>query len=350
MEYQMKHFNKFAATTFITIIALQISAMPAQEGAHTEFIQQFAFTNNNQQSVDLNPAHTIDLADKVAQLPEPTRGTLTTEENRTFTYTHFAAEQGGIQDNVIVLALGKGAPFEYKIPFINEYLHLGYDVVEFDFEWQMPAPGLDKFSRIFSPVQRYFEHNHQEIQTLVKHIRATYAYKNIIGHSECYSGFMFAKAQALSDQKLFDLIILDSPILSMKKAIMTFIQNPALCSDPNAGNSPDWVKSVLSCPILVEPIKALVHVCNKDYDVHEFMKAVSVPMLFIRGDKEPVVSDDEFYEMWNQISLEKVWLLRTPYHHSNSFKYCKEVDGLNRKIYLHAVQTFVSHYTKTDLS
>jgi hypothetical protein len=121
---------------------------------------------------------------------------------------------------LVVLALGKGATFEMKVPFIRELVK-NYDIIVFDYEWQNPANLFCRISRIATPLARYFEGNYREVQAIVAFARQQNKYEKIIGHAECYSSFMFLKAQAMRDEGylMFDKLVLDSPLWSVKNYI-----------------------------------------------------------------------------------------------------------------------------------
>lgn len=228
---------------------------------------------------------------------------------------NFSWYQSG-KPELIVLAVGKGGLLKDKLPFIYEFTQ-HYDVIIFDYEWQNPAPLYRRAARIATPLERYFIHNHQEVQAIVSHVRQLNTYESIIGHAECYSVFMFAKAQALRPigSRLFDKLIFDSGILSVKNTIKSFFKNPALCCNPLDGQSYPLTKALMGNKLFL----ALIDLCVRDYSAKDYFAAIDIPVLFVRGINDTMVSQEDFVTMWNVVDSEKAAFL-TPYHHSDSFK------------------------------
>lgn len=249
------------------------------------------------------------------------------------TAVNFSWYQSG-KSKLIVLAVGKGGLLKDKLPFIQEFTK-DYDVIIFDYEWQNPAPLYKRIARTKAPLNRYFEHNYREIQTIVKYIRGLGKYYSIIGHGECYSAFMFAKAQALKqgNAPLFDKLVLDSGILSGKNAVKSLFKNPALCANPLDGESSTFIKYLVGNRLFL----AFVDFFSNDYSVQGYLSKIDIPVLFIRGCNDTMVSDDDFQIMWKSLRGPKAAFI-TPYHHSDSFKQKNA-----RREYLHIENLFIQN-------
>jgi len=245
---------------------------------------------------------------------------------------NFSWYQSG-KAELIVLAVGKGGTPKDKLPFIKEFTQ-NYDVITFDYEWQNPAPLYKRLARIASPLKRYFEHNYREIHAIVNYVRQQKKYDCIIGHAECYSAFMFVKAQALNgDIQLFDKLVLDSPILSVKNVIKSLFKNPALCANPLDGESSVLVKTLVGNKLFLK----LIDICSKDYSIQEYLAKINIPVLFIRGMNDAMVNEGDFLTLWKTANDLKVAFM-TPYHHADSFK---QKNG--RREYLYIENLFIQN-------
>lgn len=223
---------------------------------------------------------------------------------------------------LVLLALGKGATFEAKVPFIRELVK-NYDVIVFDYEWQNPANLFCRISRIATPLARYFEGNYREVQSIVAFVRQQNKYKKIIGHAECYSSFMFLKAQATryEGSPMFDKLVLDSPLWSVKNYIKSILKNPALCWDFTEGRLPDFIKTFLQYRIVSTPLDTMANFfVGNDYSVEAYLEKIDIPTLFVRGSNDPAISASDFEKIWETIKTSQKAVFVTPYHHSNSFK------------------------------
>lgn len=227
------------------------------------------------------------------------------------------------KDALVILALGKGGLLKDKLPFVRE-LTKHADVIIFDYEWQNPAPLLTRMARIPTPIKRYFTDNYKEIQTIVTWIRTVQRkkqYKSIVGHGECYSTYTLAQAEALKapGSIVFDKLVLDSPIISARSSVKEILKNPGLCCDPLTGKFPALLKSFFA--LFAPCTNRIVDFCSNEYSVLEYVEKVTIPVLFIRGQHDPMVTSTDFFKMFGHLASEQKAVFMTPFHHSNSFQW-----------------------------
>lgn len=244
------------------------------------------------------------------------------------------------KQSLIVIGLGKGADQKAYGIYIAALSNF-YDVLVFEYEWQVNKPSL--YDKIFHLVKTYFTYNHDEVLSVVGYIRNntdSFKYDQIIGLGECYSGFMFVKAQALAkknNEKLFDKLILDSVFLSLDMFIAAIIKDPCMSCDPLKGGMPKIIKPLFLIPYwtMYKPIAALLRPHLEGVSMLHYLPDISIPLLYIRGANDPAITDDHFTSLWNSIgSCEKAAFI-TPFHHSNSFQ------RAGRAYYLDILRNFI---------
>lgn len=91
--------------------------------------------------------------------------------------------------------------------------------------------------------------------------------------------------------------------------------------------------------------------CSSEYfskSIIDHVAKITVPVLFIRGNNDPMVSSQDFDQMFKvtqSFRVSKKACFRTPFHHSNSFGY--EKGGRGR--YMFVWKKFVEQDFETFL-
>jgi hypothetical protein len=237
------------------------------------------------------------------------------------------------KQTLIVLSLGMGSTFE-ECEHHAKYLARQYDVLIFQYRW---AP-LNEKELVRHTVNSFFTDNHEEVIAAAR-LGRLLKYEQIIGLGECYSGFMFPKAQALCErkgEKLFDKLILDSGMISLENYVRSMIVDPCLMCKPLTGGIPNCLKpcTKLFCAALTKPVNYLYRDDHGPIEVMRYLPHISVPILFIRGKNDPSISWEDFERAWNSVIAPKTAFI-TPFHHSNSFQHA------GRPFYLAVVHHFI---------
>lgn len=259
---------------------------------------------------------------------EPKKGSVSLENGMEVRYEHYKTGK----DTLIVFALGKGDglrdQYRHK-PYIIEFLK-HYDVVVFDYAWKTSQGVTDMMKLAYQPFITTFKDSHKSVQAVVKEMRTAHEYRKIIGHGECYSAYMFAQAEGLKEGgELFDKLVLDSPIVSARQCAYEMVSNPALNLWPLSANKHPWYEKCCG-NYLAAATTAVMRFCSSEYfttSVLDALGKITIPVLLIRGEHDPMVSDEDFTKAWHALGSAQKAVLKTPCKHSDSFAYKNKIRG-----------------------
>jgi pimeloyl-ACP methyl ester carboxylesterase len=162
----------------------------------------------------------------------------------------------------------------------------------------------------------------QEVLAVVNHYKKQLSmapYKKVVGLGFCFGAAMMVKAQVMQPD-LFTHLILDSLWPSSELLLQKFLHDPQLVRKPRK-NQAGPIASLFSFKIVQKLLQFFsekilfgkkldgkVHVC-------ELLKKITVPMLFVYGDEDALITPGEFEMVWNSVCHnQKVALLNNNKH------------------------------------
>jgi pimeloyl-ACP methyl ester carboxylesterase len=274
---------------------------------------------------------------------------LTTEDAHTIHALYFNRNS----DTLIVCAPGFGYHKEVMVPFVD--LYPNYDVVIMDQRGhglEAKAQGVfDRCARasfgIVPSLITYGEKETHDVHQLVSTLRqnASGRYKKVIGLGFCYSSLIFGKA-AVQFPGLFDKLIVDGSITSLKKVFMRMQKNPLMLAHLRAGGiGPSWLQNSTFFYSMLTTLQK--HLFNRAFDSElvnaQNLSKLTIPVMFVHGHQDVMVSDKEFEKLWSTAtSCEKVAFLTNNRHLINHLK--------DKELYHHITTCFIEDTVDTCLN
>ncbi len=238
----------------------------------------------------------------------------------------------GDSSYVIVISLGEGVRSKLW-PLYLSALSSHYNIVAFEFT----SSQASWCNVTCHPFKTFFDRSYLDVITVAHFVREYFKDKQVIGLGICYGAFILAQAQALSKKRLFDKLIFDSCFLSVASCVESFIKDPMLCCDSIRGGCPQFLKCILSSRIIYKPIVTGIACCMPEISVLPYLSDLKEsPVLFIRGQQDPMVLPEHFDAMWEAVTSPKAVYL-TPFHHSNNFR------EAGRAHYLYSMKRFLQN-------
>ena len=243
--------------------------------------------------------------------------------------------------DLIVIGAGFGNPREMVAPLIPFFIQK-FDIVIFD----QRGHGYDKqpFSikkklleflcwQRFPSIntnQTYLGNKEDEdVTNLVNFFKYKKHYEHVYGIGLCYSGMIFAKAEARAQEqgkKLFDKLILDSCLLSFKSVMEQVEKDPKLLFSPQRGGWKNhwliqkaWVKKRINGWIG----KLFQHVGDtSNLNTATYLKQLKqTPILFVHSKKDLMVPYKDFEKLWDSADKKnKAAIITTNSHLTNHLK------------------------------
>lgn len=244
-----------------------------------------------------------------------------------------------------VLVLGQAFPgSKESMKAFIQYLGSEFDYIIFDYRWVRMFKFVCAFSTVIHPFQKFLGEEQEEVFAVVDFLHSKenerqIKYKEIVALGECYSDFVFVKAQALAQQQgrpFFTRLILDSCWLSLKDFVNNICFDPCLPCSPQEGGSPMFIKKFLALKYVHETISAVACFLTPQVSIEPYLSQLkNTPTLFIRGQSDLMVSNENFEKIWQATASDQKVALFTPRPHSDNFR------EDTRQLYLHFVKLFV---------
>jgi len=231
-------------------------------------------------------------------------------------------------DTLILIGPGFTNSKEKMVPFVHMFLD--YDLAILNFrghghsEWSFSP--LYHLAGVDSNIQLGASEENDVfavIETLTKNKK----YKKIIGLGICFGAFIFVKAEAIAQEKnikLFDKLILDGCWLSLDLAKEKIFNDPYLIISPQHGGAPDYLKSIFKNKTFKNSLQWCVeNACNIRFShisLENYLKEIKIPVLLFQGKNDLMISRDEFEEIWNNLSTDKVAIITSNPHVHNHLR------------------------------
>ncbi len=241
--------------------------------------------------------------------------------------------------NLIITAPGLGALKERMV--VVAEMFEDYDILMFD--WR--GHGLpDKYD--FRPLKRLFHldfnckfgiSEEQEVVTVVEHMRENYNYSQIFGFAPCYSSLIFTKAQYLTNESLFDKLILDGAWPTPLHILKKWAQDPKLMFDNKRGGWKDnWYTKNDRLVNISQSIAKTLYPELENLDLTLYLSNIyNTPILFIHGTKDLLVDSSDFEKLWKSSNSQFKAKLQLPIEHGTT--HLKE-----KAIFAHICNLFLS--------
>ena len=210
-------------------------------------------------------------------------------------------------DHVLIVGQGCHAAKEKLIPFLKLFTH--YDLLIFDYRWLAWQRSWFSLPRIlYRTLTKYFIESQQDIIAAVHFLRDKKKYTSINGLGLCYSGMLFCSAQAeslkMDNKPLFDKLIIDSALYSMKQLTQVVVEDPCLCFDNKKGGAPAIVTGILSSrPIRWLTTAAGNCILGSMFSRLKITDAIAdlgqTPLLLIHARGDKLVPLDYFWQMYD---------------------------------------------------
>jgi len=234
--------------------------------------------------------------------------------------------------NLLVVGAGFANEMEKCAPFVHMFNQ--YDVLLFNHRGHgLSQPNISdpsQWSRIFKPLGFFInlcaDKNTPKVNikkttfgniepkdliTIVNNFKSKKDYGNTYGLGLCFSTFVFCKAQVIfqesNNTNLFDKLILDSSLNSIKNTIESLNKNPELIFNPQKKKSSLGAKkqnkslSEKVASMFFERIKVL------DETTSEYLSKIDVPILFFHGKDDSLTTYEfDFMQNWKSANNQKL--------------------------------------------
>jgi len=312
----------------------QIKIAPTEENAH-----QFADYGRSQMETIKKAIKAYD-----SQLQQPNNPSLTQLfhefEVKTPSGLEISASHFDRNSDVLVVA-GQGFQHTKKSVYALAALYPNCDVVTFNYRWARLWQFALKPSTLYRPLTELLLNEYEEVSTVVLHMKQKKSYRSVIGHAICYSTYPFIAAQAESQEKLFDKIILDSTFATTPDIIEKIIQDPLLFCNPQVNHSPSWFKTLLRYLYIPQLIRLLAQ-RYAHASIPSLLKTIKkTPLMLIHGKNDVIVPlINTFNTIWQAASETVRFAYLTPYQHVMNLP-------KNRGLYRKVCELFI-HYAPEE--
>ncbi len=241
----------------------------------------------------------------------------------------------------VVLVLGQRFPGSKEEMLTYAHAFKQYDIVMFDYRWNNMASYSLHPATLFNPVKRFMCDPEEEVHTVISFLLSRKSYREIVGLGQCYSNYMFARAQAHAQKQhkpFFTKLILDSCWLSLKGFMQQIIRDPWLPSNPQHGSENGTIKKLLNSSWINKIASFCSNKATPDVSIIEWINIIrNTPILFIHGSNDLIVPLSDFDNVWNATCNTPKAALITPYQHSDNFH--------DRRWYVHVCETFINSFS-----
>jgi len=236
------------------------------------------------------------------------------------THDHITVEAYHLKKSMDTLLIAApGFPGEKEIMINLAAMFPQYDLLLFDFRWA--NSDYFKQKKIFlHPYRSLIDDCIKDVRCILDYAHSNH-YKQIIGLGTCYSAGLFPMAQEYAQQnKLpqFNKLILDSCWLSLHAFADNWIKDPYLTFRWGKGGAPIWLKRLMQSFIIHKPLYSLSKIVLPSITISNTLKKLmDTPLLFIHGQKDPLISIDKFEQLWTSAAHLPRSALITPHGHNN---------------------------------
>lgn len=245
-------------------------------------------------------------------------------------------------NKAILIGQGFLASCEKLIPFFKIFPE--YDLLIIDYRWYKSF----KFPNYITadPLDKYIYQAKEDVIAAVKFLRNNKQYETITGIGICYSGLIYAIAQAEvfcqgNKSLLFDKLIIDSGYYSTAEIAYATIKDPKLCCDNKHGGCPPLIKSILSNELISRALKYLGNFClGKKFErlsMEKYLPMIEkTPIMFIHGKKDLLIPYRQFEKMYNSAFNTSRCALITENEHTINHIKSKEAYSYLGKMFIEA--------------
>lgn len=226
-------------------------------------------------------------------------------------------------DKLLVVGNGFTNPKEIMAPFLHMFMN--YNVIFFDYR----GHGIKekKFYRLM-PINikkiGLGQKEEKDVIAVVNYLKKEKSIKEIYGLGICYSALIFLKAQAITSETLFNKLILDGTWISVIDFMTKLSKDIKLIDNPQYGgysnyypNNKKWFQNF----IMYLSKTLFKHVSLEDISVSRYLENITkTPLLYIHGQKDLMVTMDEFSEIWDYSKTTKTAWITNNRHVRNHLK------------------------------
>lgn len=178
------------------------------------------------------------------------------------------------------------------------------------------------------------------IQQSIKWLRTQKKYAAIVGAGLCRSSMIYAHAQSLSPDKLFDKLLLDSPFYSLGNFIEHIAKDPIIMLRrlQKHGLPPLGRQFLSFCKIDQMVPWICKHIWGNPYEVtmQHYMPSINIPVLFVYANQDIILSTEQMNDLWNLCpSTQKALLVTNNKHARNHLRN-------DRELYAHLLASFTT--------
>lgn len=162
-------------------------------------------------------------------------------------------------------------------------------------------------------------------------------YHQIIGHGQCYGAWILLESQANSHNKaFFNKIILDSCPLSLYSIFHNAYSNPRGVLSLGKTKSANFIQSIMNnIPFLKRIYTSIMTTLFTDISAAALLKHVQVPVLFINGTEDYLVTPEQFDTLYTSVTHNDKSAFITPFKHLRHKLKSKE-------LYRHYILDFIT--------
>lgn len=162
-------------------------------------------------------------------------------------------------------------------------------------------------------------------------------YREIIGHGQCYGAWILLESQSNPHNKaFFNKIILDSCPLSLYSIFENSYNNPRGIWSLGKKKSSYYIKKILHyAPFLKTFYTGILRLFFKDISAASLVSTIQVPILFIQGNEDYLVTPDQFKILYENVAHKDKSAFITPFKHLlHSLK--------SKELYRHHILDFIN--------
>lgn len=192
-----------------------------------------------------------------------------------------------------------------------------YDVILMDFRWKDMGNFLLSSDTLKNPKQALLYNVAHDVEAVIKH-GSLPRHTTISGYGYCYGGWIFALFQASRPAgRLFDFLMFDSMPESLGNLLNNILKDPNLAGSREASEN-SFLKHITGFAPTRKIITKIVTQALADFSIAPALKALSIPTLFIHGQKDRVVVINQLYRNFGYCgSQQKIAFLTNCEHVEN---------------------------------
>ena len=236
-------------------------------------------------------------------------------------------------DTVILCIPPFGAEARHSIKFAG--IFKDYDILILEYKNLHNNTPLSLSPTFFRPdTIKMFSNTIEQAFNWLTHKKE---YRTIIAHGQCYGAWILLESQANPHNKaFFNKIILDSCPLSLHTIFSNAYHNPRGVLSLGKKKSLSVIRAILNnIPFLKTIYTTIAHSLFTEISAAALIKEVQVPILFVHGSEDYLVTPEQFELLYNSVSHNDKSALITPFKHLHH--------GLKSKeLYHHYILDFIN--------